>query len=513
MGRTEASTSTDNILSKYGLKKSTAAAEKPAAAFDTSKQLMTGNSDRYNRWLDAARTASERGMGLDASDDPEDLNRVGNVLNAGLKGSGGGLAQAAAAILNPGDLNTEDADATFGTDYKLLESEKVNNFKTRLSEKASSSADKLMGEASVHQETAKKGLGTFGSGLVDLGVAGTQLATDLGVAALTGGSALLPMGLRSFGSGAYEAKQAGADAAKQFEYGLASAGVEMATEKLANIASPLAKSFGKGATDDIVETLIGKLGKTPAGKTALKWLASATGEGIEEIISGVVNPAIQTIYTGESMGKSYSKLDVADVLYQGLIGAALGGLGGAVDVGSNYKKYALKTGTEMMAENEKTSPEPSDGRPGLSAGVGTVAPNEVSDHSLPRGGVKSNGEAQKKIGEADAREVVDKIGENISTIQSVNPVADLSGTEFSKSSIGIIEQVSEFFKSIGNKVTRSGFGDVILDKRGVKNDVAHGLGRAKAITFAAIPDVIQWTPKETNSFSIRCILTARFRPA
>ena len=39
-------------------------------------------------------------------------------------------------------------------------------------------------------------------------------------------------------------------------------------------------------------------------------------------------------------------------------------------------------------------------------------------------------------------------------------------------------------------MTRRNFGDVILDERSIKNDIAHGIGRAKAITFAAVPDVI-----------------------
>ena len=38
---------------------------------------------------------------------------------------------------------------------------------------------------------------------------------------------------------------------------------------------------------------------------------------------------------------------------------------------------------------------------------------------------------------------------------------------------------------------RSGLGSVILDRRGVKSDIAHGIGRAKAATFAAVPAVIQ----------------------
>ena len=44
---------------------------------------------------------------------------------------------------------------------------------------------------------------------------------------------------------------------------------------------------------------------------------------------------------------------------------------------------------------------------------------------------------------------------------------------------------------MGNKVTRKGFGDVVIDENGIQDSIAHGLGRAKSITFAAVPDIIK----------------------
>ena len=55
----------------------------------------------------------------------------------------------------------------------------------------------------------------------------------------------------------------------------------------------------------------------------------------------------------------------------------------------------------------------------------------------------------------------------------------------------LTEQVGEFFKTLGNKVTRKGFGDVVIDENGIQDSIAHGLGRAKSITFAAVPDIIK----------------------
>ncbi len=52
-------------------------------------------------------------------------------------------------------------------------------------------------------------------------------------------------------------------------------------------------------------------------------------------------------------------------------------------------------------------------------------------------------------------------------------------------------QANEFFTSVGNLVYNDQLGNVILDRRGIKDDMAHGLGRKKAASFHAVPDVIR----------------------
>ena len=71
-------------------------------------------------------------------------------------------------------------------------------------------ADKLEASAQTDIAQAKEGLGDLGQFAVDVGVAGTQLAGDIGFSLLTGGSALVPMAARAFGSGAQTARQSGA---------------------------------------------------------------------------------------------------------------------------------------------------------------------------------------------------------------------------------------------------------------------------------------------------------------
>jgi hypothetical protein len=71
------------------------------------------------------------------------------------------------------------------------------------------------------------------------------------------------------------------------------------------------------------------------------------------------------------------------------------------------------------------------------------------------------------------------------------PVAELTGHEFEKvEGKTLREQVNEFFDSIGNKVN-SVFGEVILDNRAFKNDIAHGVGREKIAAFKALPQILK----------------------
>lgn len=73
-----------------------------------------------------------------------------------------------------------------------------------------------------------------------------------------------------------------------------------------------------------------------------------------------------------------------------------------------------------------------------------------------------------------------------------NSVAILTGDEFlKKEGITLTQQVVAYYHSIGNKAISPIYGDVILDKKGVDDDFAHGIGRTKAIAFAAVPAIIE----------------------
>jgi hypothetical protein len=55
----------------------------------------------------------------------------------------------------------------------------------------------------------------------------------------------------------------------------------------------------------------------------------------------------------------------------------------------------------------------------------------------------------------------------------------------------LTQQVVEYYNSIGNIVISPDYGEVPLDEKGVDDDFAHGVGRIKAVAFAAVPKVIE----------------------
>ena len=91
----------------------------------------------------------------------------------------------------------------------------------------------------------------------------------------------------------------------------------------------------------------------------------------------------------------------------------------------------------------------------------------------------------------DTRSVITKLKESVPELSEMKPVSIITGTEFQKGSKKITETVGEFFASLGNKVVRKGFGEVLLTKKGIKSSISHGVSGVKASAFKAVPDVIK----------------------
>jgi len=112
-----------------------------------------------------------------------------------------------------------------------------------------------------------------------------------------------------------------------------------------------------------------------------------------------------------------------------------------------------------------------------------------------RGGDYISGESSRDEGQGEMirrytpnEEVMAKGRKNLVWAKSV---AELTGNEFAKGETSLFDQVSDYFGSVGNSVYNEELGDVGLSRNGIRDDIAHGVGRLKAITFAAVPNVLE----------------------
>lgn len=351
-------------------------------------------------------------------------------------------------------------------------------------------ADRLAAQSAQNIAEAKEGLGSVGQFAVDVGVAGTQLAGDALLAALTGGSALVPMAVRGFGSGTQQARQEGATLGQQVAYGAGSAALSVATEKIANVAAPLRRTFGSGVLDNAIAKATGRLGQSAAGQTVL----SALSEGGEEVVEALVQPVLQRITYDETALQQYQDPDyLADTIYQGLIGGALGGaLGAAGSIGRRSAENVQRRATG--AAQTETAP------------VSTTQAQEAAEGTT--------GFLEPTL--------VSRVRQSIPHIQNMNPVAEVTGTEIPRSG-KLVDRLSSFVNAIGNKVNRPGFGDVLFSRGRIKSSmIGHGTGPSKIETFAAVPDVIRngqqidyqqnWKGRGYDTYTFAAPITYRGQP-
>lgn len=73
------------------------------------------------------------------------------------------------------------------------------------------------------------------------------------------------------------------------------------------------------------------------------------------------------------------------------------------------------------------------------------------------------------------------------------PVAKLAGSEFQKfDGESLVDRVLTYYTDIfNNKASRIEVGKVILDRKGIRDSLGHGMGREKAAAFAAVPEIIK----------------------
>lgn len=365
-------------------------------------------------------------------------------------------------------LNTQYTDSKISQMENIYKDATVSQ-KARTMEAANdafAASDRLKASADKDVAAAKEGSGKVGQFLVDLGYTGTQLLADTAANAIAPGAGMVSMASRVYGDASAEARREGKTAGQQVLSGLKGATIEVLTEKL---FGGLAKAYGAGTADELVKKMADKLTRTAAGKRAATWLINSGGEGIEEVVSDLLNPLADRAL-GLDDGKSpiYTTDDVAQMGYDFLLGTAMGTIGGAGQL------WDTKSSAPAAQETRPVQ------MPTLVDANGRTAAQRQAAQTF-------NSEAK-----SDAVGVLSLLRSNIKTLHEMQPVTHVTGSEVDQSGKAT-DRVYNFFRSIGGKVRREGFGDVLFSKSRVRNSVVgHGTGEAKIQLAAAVPSVIEY---------------------
>lgn len=288
--------------------------------------------------------------------------RAGDVLGAAVTGGIGNAAEALGQVTQSTGLtigeNARFAAQGKGTQVEVMaaEKEKADRIRENIKDPLYGFSDKMQAQSQQYTEAAKEGLGKVGQFAVDASIMGTQLAGDILLGAINPALGTAAMATRAFGGSAQEARQAGATETQQQLYGAASAATSILVEKIAQVGKMFKGAYGSsvagGSVDDILNKVIGKVVKNP---TLQRILGSAIGEGGEEALEAIIQPALQAIYDkGESLNKTWftdngeeAKEYLAEVGYNALLGSTLG----AVGAGGNANVATQGAETTQNAQN------------------------------------------------------------------------------------------------------------------------------------------------------------------
>ena len=248
----------------------------------------------------------------------QELNQPGNEIKIGFLTVGGGddrmPAEMRAAIAQK---QKEEYEAKHGSGSWVPTYQRTQDMAARLQRESAEEINSM--------KAGRSELGQFG---IDVAGQGVQMGLDAATGKILPGGSLTAMALRTFGSSAQEAKDAGATLAQQGLYGAGTAAVEVLTEKMFG----LTHIYGANMTDSLVSHAIGKFTSNRLGQAALGMVADALGEGLEEVISDIANPILKTIYNDKTIRESFrDNWDWSEVLYDFAVGAAMGFVGGSVE--------------------------------------------------------------------------------------------------------------------------------------------------------------------------------------
>lgn len=376
---------------------------------------------------------------------------------------------------------------------------------------------RLYQEAEENQNRAKAGLPKPLQTASDIGISLGSMALTLPTAVI---NPMLPtaiMATNTAGNKTYNLTKQGKTATEALGRGLVSGAIDMAAKQVGY------KDFfnlAKNGTQQELMTVLNSI--EPNAKNAIIFglkdigykyysptiLGNITWDAVRSGLAGaartLADSAADTVYDKDS------KVNWNEVVQNAISDALFSVLNNGVEYIGNGIKSSVRGNTTENATSGTTLPTVANNQYanipnmgmlpyGSQYPVNTANVNINNDGmsavNYSNGNTKSNSDISMPVSKAertnDTRSVITKLKDSIPELSDMKPVSTITGTEFQKGSKKITETVGEFFASLGNKVVRKGFGEVLLTKKGIKSSISHGVSGVKASAFKAVPDVIK----------------------
>lgn len=247
-------------------------------------------------------------------------------------------------------------------------------------------------------------------------------------------------------------------------------------------------AMGNGLLNAAVE-VGGGIQKLPEelkhGANAWKaWVDSAVAEGKEEAVQGVIERALQNgVY---HKGNKLASLSDGDAILNPRTaaeefagGAVVGGALGGGQIGVN----AMLNAMNGRGNGAETPDIDAGARQAEAEGNFTPAQENAAEGAQ---GAYSGGN------KGEAAHVVNTLKQSIPELANEPPVSAVSSRAIPfVEGRTMAEKARKMFDAIKGVVLRPGFGEVEINTRSAKDDIAHGIGTAKAAVIPAIPDIIR----------------------
>lgn len=272
--------------------------------------------------------------------------------------------------------------------------------------------------------------------------------------------------------------------------GLKEAAVEQAFGGVAGLSKKAGLSKGLNA-------LLDNKVSNRAARTLLSRTGAATGEGLEEVVSTLAEPLVRKAAFNDEELQNVSLDDLKESFLGGATAAAILGTGQDTMNALRNRRAVNNISDKTSLSNEEvrnTINNLSEAEPYQVAKqlkkqgtVETVTTPKQGNNLLMEAIYGGDIPQQKIIGLPDLET---QIQENRANIENQKPIK-IQGERFKMGTGTLKADVEQLFREHGNMVHNDVLGDVMINTKGVKDSLAHGMTNEKAALYEAIPSLIQ----------------------